>query len=187
MSRLPLLACLRLAPGLHAAAPAIPINYDEAKVPPYTLPDPLVAADGTPVRDAADWRARRRPELLELFAREVHGRTPGGRPSGMRWEVTGVDRAALGGKAVRKEVTLWFTDRRDGPRMHLLLYLPAGARGPVPAFLGYNYYGNQGYGHSYQPGGYDNPFRGGSDYVPAQSGRSFPSAAQESRLHEIRR
>lgn len=51
---------------------------------------------------------------------------------------------------------------------------------------GYNYYGNQGYGHSYQPGGFDNPFRG-SNYVPAQSGRSFPSAAQESRLHEIRR
>ena len=142
MPRPLLLACLLLAPGLRAAAPAIPINYDEAKVPPYTLPDPLVAADGTPVRDAADWRARRRPELLELFAREVHGRTPGGRPAGMHWEVTGVERAALGGKAVRKEVTLWFTARRDGPRMHLLLYLPAGARGPVPAFLGYNYYGN---------------------------------------------
>ena len=30
-------------------------NYDEAKVPPYTLPDPLVFADGTPVRTARDW------------------------------------------------------------------------------------------------------------------------------------
>ena len=30
-------------------------NYDEAKVGTYTLPDPLVLANGTPVRDRADW------------------------------------------------------------------------------------------------------------------------------------
>jgi len=127
-----------------AADPA-GFNYDESKVPSYTLPDPLVLNAGARVRDAATWRAQRRPELLELFAREVYGRTPGGRPAGMHWAVTSVDRAALGGKAVRKEITVWFTAKKDGPKMHLLIYQPPGAAGahaPWPAFLGLNYYGN---------------------------------------------
>ena len=45
----------------------------------------------------------------------------------MHWEVTSVDRAALGGKAVRKELTIWFTVKKDGPKMHLLVYQPIGA------------------------------------------------------------
>lgn len=117
-------------------------NYDEAKVGTYTLPDPLVFNDGSPVRDAAAWTAKRRPELLEHFAREMYGRTPSARPAGMHWEVTSMDRAALGGKAVRKEVTFWFSEKKDGPKMHLLIYQPANATGPVPAFLGLNFFGN---------------------------------------------
>jgi hypothetical protein len=134
-----------LAAGSLPAAPA-PANTDETKVPPYTLPDPLVCADGSAVRDAATWRAKRRPELLEVFSREVYGRTPARRPEKMHWAVTSVERSALAGKAVRKEITLWFTDKKDGPQMHLLIYQPAGAAGahaPWPVFLGLNYYGNQ--------------------------------------------
>ncbi len=139
---------LSLLPVLAAAAYAAQtpgFNYDEEKVSPYTLPDPLVANDGSRVRDAATWRAKRRPELLELFAREVYGRTPAGRPAAMHWETTAVDRAALGGKAVRKEITVWFTAGKAGPKMHLMIYQPAGASGahaPWPAFLGLNFYGN---------------------------------------------
>ncbi len=121
------------------------INQTEANVPAYTLPDPLVLPDGTRIRDAATWRSRARPALLEIFAREVYGRTPGGRPEGMHWQVTSVDRAALGGKAVRKEVTIWFTAQKDGPKVQLLIYQPPGAAGahrPWPTFLGLNYYGN---------------------------------------------
>jgi hypothetical protein len=130
---------------LPAAPARLPVNYDETRVPPYTLPDPLVFADGSPVRSAEEWRARRRPELLEVFSREVYGRTPGGRPDGMHWSVRSIDRAALGGKAVRKEITVWFTAKKDGPKTHLLVYQPPGASGahrPWPAFLGLNYYGN---------------------------------------------
>jgi len=137
---LPLLAiCVVVAPSFAAPAPAI---TDESKVPPYTLPDPLVCADGTPVRDVATWRAKRRPELLELFARELYGRTPAGRPAAMRAEVTSVDPAALGGKATRKEVTLWFTGKTDGPRMNLVIYRPNGVKAPVPVFFGLNFFGN---------------------------------------------
>lgn len=130
-----------------ASAARAPWNQDESKVPPYTLPDPLVCADGSKVADAATWRAKRRPELLELFAREEYGRTPSpALPAGkIRAQVTNIDRAALGGKAVRKEVTIWFTDKKDGPRMHLLIYQPPGepnAHAPWPAFLGLNFNGN---------------------------------------------
>jgi hypothetical protein len=138
------LAVLVAVASLPAAS--TPANYDESKIPPYTLPDPLVSADGAAVRDAATWQAKRRPELLEVFAREVYGRTPARRPEKLHWAVTSVDRSALGGKAVRKEVTIWFTEKKDGPQMHLLIYQPAGAAGahqPWPVFLGLNYYGNQ--------------------------------------------
>ena len=123
------------------AAPA-PAITDEAKVPPYHLPDPLRAVDGTVIRDATTWRTRRRPELIELFSREVYGRTPVGRPAAMRLEVTSIDRRALGGKATRKEITLWFTGKTDGPRLHLLIYQPNGTGAPPPVFLGLNFFGN---------------------------------------------
>lgn len=127
-------------------ARGVEIILDEDKVPPYVLPDPLVCADGTRVRDATVWTTRRRPELLELFSREVYGRTPGSLPGKIRAEVTSHDRGALGGKAERKQVTVWFTERRDGPRMNLLIYQPPGTpRGNDgwPGFVELNFSGNQ--------------------------------------------
>lgn len=137
---------LLLVVGCCGAAPTRPVaNYDEAQVSSYTLPDPLRGVDGNPVRDAAAWRDHRRTELLELFAREVYGRTPAGRPAAMHWKVTSVDRRALGGKAVRKEITIWFTAQDTGPQMQVLLYVPiakpeASTRWPV--FVGLNFFGN---------------------------------------------
>lgn len=117
------------------------IIYDETLVPAYTLPDPLVGLDGTPVTDATDWRTRRRPEILRLFEEEVYGRTPR-QAVAVRYEVTDDTTGALGGTATRKQVTLHFGDAADGPALHLLLYLPAQATGPVPCFLGLNFSGN---------------------------------------------
>jgi hypothetical protein len=123
-----------------AAAQPAGANYDEAKVPRYTLPDPLVTASGERVRNAQDWNARRRPEILRLFEAHVYGRSPA-RPGKVEFEVVSEDRKALGGKAVRKQVTVWPVDRK-GPQMNLLLYLPADAKGPTPVFLGLNFPGN---------------------------------------------
>jgi hypothetical protein len=129
-----------------AAAEGPHTNYDEGKVRPYVLPDPLLGADGQRVTDAATWTTKRRPELLELFATQVYGRTKLGRPAEMRFEVTSVDRSALGGKAVRKQVTVWFGGKHAGtPKFDILIYQPkgeAGTHASWPLFLGLNYYGN---------------------------------------------
>ena len=124
-------------PQVFAAA-----NRDESKVGTLPIPDVLVATNGKPISDSAAWRASR-PALLEFFARDVYGRTPAGRPVGMRWETTSVDRTALGGKATRKEITLRFTAQPDGPKLHVLIYQPNAGTAPYPAFLGLNYFGNQ--------------------------------------------
>jgi hypothetical protein len=112
-------------------------NYDESKVPAYTLPDPLVLENGEPVRDAATWKNRRRPELLRLFEDHVYGRSPE-RPGGLRAAVLEADKGALGGRAVRKQVDLPV----PGGALQVLLYLPQGRPGPHPLFLGLNFGGN---------------------------------------------
>ncbi|MBI2950433.1 MAG: acetylxylan esterase [Verrucomicrobia bacterium] len=116
-------------------------NYDEAKVPKYALPDPLVASDGKKVADATAWKSARRPEVLKLFQTHVYGRSPA-RPREMSFEVTSVVKNALGGKATRKEVSVFFTGQRNGPQMSILIYQPNNAKQPVPAFLGLNFNGN---------------------------------------------
>jgi hypothetical protein len=116
-------------------------HYDESKVPEYTLPDPLIASDGQRIDTAQLWWEKGRPETLELFQREVYGRSPG-RPDAMTFQVTSVDRDALAGTAVRKEVSVFFTGKSDEPKMDVLIYQPKSADGPVPVFLGLNFYGN---------------------------------------------
>lgn len=117
------------------------VNYDESKVPAYTLPDSLVLSDGMPVGDADAWNERRRPEILRLFESQVYGKAPG-RPEGLSFRVGRVVKDALGGKATRKEVVVAFSGDPDGPTMDLLVYLPNRGAGPHPAFLGLNFKGN---------------------------------------------
>src|SRR4029079_13041825 len=102
---------------------------------------PLVTSSGEKVSDAKMWKEKRRPEILKLFETHVYGRSPG-RPRNMTFEVTSVDRKALGGLAVRKEASVYFTGKKDGPKMDMLIYLPAAAKERVPVFLGFNFRGN---------------------------------------------
>jgi hypothetical protein len=124
-----------------ALAQKFQANYDEQKVPDYTLPDPLVLADGGRVSDAATWNQRRRSEILRLFQQHVYGKSPG-RPEKMKFEVRSVAEDALDGKATRKEVAVLFAGDAAGPKMDILLYLPNAAPKPVPLFVGLNFAGN---------------------------------------------
>ncbi len=116
-------------------------NYEEAKVPHYTLPDPLVMENGQKVTDAETWKTKRRPELLALFKEHVYGAMP---PAMKIAQVKdqGQDQNAIEGKGIRKEVTLSFKADGSGPKINVLILLPKNAKGPVPAFAGYNFNGN---------------------------------------------
>jgi len=129
-----------------ARAPAdivagIPVNYDEALAGSYTLPDPLLLASGKAVRDAKTWYQRRRPEIVRLFEENQYGRSPG-RPAGMSFDVFDKGTPALGGKALRRQVTVYFSADKTGPKMDLLMYLPAGARKPAPLLLNLSFSAN---------------------------------------------
>ncbi len=141
MFRTTVLTIALLSVGIPYAESQPPgTNYDESKVPAYTLPDPLVFADGAKLTDPADWK-KRRAEILRLFEEHVYGRSPG-RPGELPFEVRSVTSDALGGKATRKEVTVRFSEDSDGPKMDILLYLPADAEKHLPIFLGLNFFGN---------------------------------------------
>ncbi len=115
-------------------------NYDEAKVGSYTLPDPLVMQNGKRVTDKSQWKERR-SEILSLFETHVYGRIPK-TTTRIAWEVTSIDKGALGGAATRREIAVFLTGSKDGPRMNLLLYVPNKRSGPAPVFLGLNFNGN---------------------------------------------
>lgn len=116
-------------------------NYDEAKVPKYSLPDPLITGDGKPVEDAKAWQSRRRGEILRLFEQYVYGRAPEG-DGNVKFEVLSRYRNAFGGKATRKEVRAHFSGNGLRAHMDILIYLPNVTSGPVPLFVGLNFYGN---------------------------------------------
>lgn len=143
------------------------VNYREDKVPPYSLPDPLVMENGRKVRSVKDWEKKRRPELMDMLRREMYGYEPG-RPKDLHFKVL-EEGPAFGGKATRRQVAVYFTKDESRP-MVLLMYIPNGVEGPVPAFMGMNFRGNyatttdpevlmptesqiEGYGDWYQPVG----------------------------------
>src|SRR4051794_11424569 len=91
------------APAPRSEVAGIPVNYDEAKVGSYTLPDPLKLASGKSVRDAKTWNEQRRPEIVRLFEENEYGRAPG-RPGEMTFDVFDKGSPAMNGKAIRKQV-----------------------------------------------------------------------------------
>jgi hypothetical protein len=115
-------------------------NYDEAKVPPFTLPALLELPDGTPVRDAKTWQTRRRPEILKLYETRIFGRLPARLPK-VEWRVTETDPKARDGQAVRKQVVGTVGDGPRAVRINLAVYTPAGASKRVPVILLANFGG----------------------------------------------
>jgi len=125
---------VKKGPPANEVKAGIPVNYDEALVGTYILPDPLVMLNGKKVKNAKTWYSKRRPEILDLFYEFQYGRIPE-RPKDMSFNVFDKGTPALEGKAIRKQVTVYFTKDTSDYKMDILIYLPANAKGPVPLFL----------------------------------------------------
>lgn len=114
-------------------------NYDETKVPAYTLPDPLVFNNGEKVKNNKEWD-NRRAEILKMFENEVYGISPLWRGQLISTELSS-NQNALNGTAIRKEIKITLKNRSKIMSMVMLLYLPKSSD-PVPVFLGLNFDGN---------------------------------------------
>src|SRR5262245_58066811 len=141
-------------------------NYTEEKVPAYTLPDPLVLANGQPVTSAEVWVRQRRPEILKFYQAEIYGRVPDRAPK-VTWQVTETDQNARQGTAVLRRVAGTMGDKPGGPRMNLTIYTPVKAAKPVPVLLGITF--------GFPPG--KGPGPGAFDLIGEVLGRGWGYAA----------
>lgn len=113
-------------------------NFDESEVPPSSLPDPLVLKNGKKVKTAKVWWKQRRPEIVELFDREIYGRVPGNTPK-VNWEVTSTTKENAGDVPVITKKLVGHVDNSSYPfirvDIQLTLTTPANASGPVPVIM----------------------------------------------------
>lgn len=109
-------------------------NYDESKVPEYTLPDVLKTTTNTVVSNKTTWEEVRRPEILKLFENNIYGQMPKSYDS-IRYSVRNENAAAMNGKAHLKQIVIEVFNNNKSVKINLVLFVPNNARKPVPAFL----------------------------------------------------
>ena len=115
-------------------------NYDESKIKTFTLPNVFGSDE---IKNASEWKAQRE-EILRTFEKEVYGRAPA--PCPITSKLISTKEDALGGKALRREIDVYFGDKAEGQAMRLLIYTPKTDK-PAAAFLTLNFQGN----HSVDP------------------------------------
>lgn len=126
--------------GYHTNSPLY-ANYDESKANPFPdLPDPLVLNDGQKVTTPEMWWQQRRPEIVELFDREIYGRMPTNTPA-VNWEIVSVTRETNGTVPVITKKLIGHVDNSADTNIEvniqLTLSTPANATAPVPVMMQY--------------------------------------------------
>jgi hypothetical protein len=109
-------------------------QYDEAKVPAYTLPDVLKTIDGATINTVATWESKRRPEVLTLFEDNIYGQMPKSFDR-ISYKIDSDVPKAMGGKAHLKEVTITVEKANKTVAIHLILFTPNATSKPSPVFL----------------------------------------------------
>lgn len=130
---LSLLFIFLLSINLYAQRPPS-TNYDESKVPAYTLPDVLKTGNNQVIKTSKAWEKTRRPEVLGLFAENIYGQMPVDYDS-IRYSVSNEDPRSMDGKAHLKEVVIEVFRHDKSIKINLVLFIPNNVPKPVPAFL----------------------------------------------------
>jgi len=162
---------LRPGPSGQENAPNA-ANYDEALANPFpVLPDALRMEDGKKVTSARQWQEKRRPEIVELFEREVLGRIPADVPS-VKWSVVDTLESKVGARSVVGRRLVGKVDNSAYPgievNISLLVVTPADVSGPVPLMIMF--------GGGRLPGE-PAPARGGGFGPPGGAGPGGPAGA----------
>lgn len=118
---------------LPKTSAGFPINYEEDSVGTYALPDPLFDSLRGKQTSWYSWDQNRRHVIKDGIEVNQFGRAPA-RPPDMSFRIY-EEGAALNGKAIRKQVTVYFTKDTSDHKMNLLIYLPANATKPSPLIL----------------------------------------------------
>ncbi|MCF2506864.1 prolyl oligopeptidase family serine peptidase [Dyadobacter sp. CY107] len=109
-------------------------NYDEAKVPPYVLPELLKTTAGKEVKNKKMWEEVRRPEILRLFEDNIYGQLPKDYDS-IRYTLKNEDKAAMNGRATLKEVAVQVYRNRKSVQINVAMFVPNDAKKPAPVFV----------------------------------------------------
>lgn len=114
-------------------------NYDESVANPCPeLPEILTTNDGKKVSDAVTWWEVRRPEIVELFEREVYGRVPNNVPE-VEWTVEITDREWVRRTPVIAKKLVGRVDNSGYPEIevniNMMLVVPTNVEGPVPVLM----------------------------------------------------
>ena len=129
---------LRPGPSGNEQAPNH-ANYDPALANPFTeLPPLLTLKSGEAVTTANDWWNKRRPEIVEDFAREVVGRIPKDVPA-VQWSVVQTKHWKIGDVDAVERHIVGVVDNSKCPsievKISMSLALPKSATGPVPVLM----------------------------------------------------
>jgi len=109
-------------------------NYDESKVPAYTLPDVLKTNNNIVVNNKTTWENVRRPEVLKLFENNIYGQMPKSFDR-IKYSITNKNAAAMNGKAHLKQILIEVFKNNKSVKINLILFVPNNTKKPVPVFL----------------------------------------------------
>lgn len=121
------------------------INYNEARIPHYDLPELLVTSQGKTITTAEEWHAIRRPQIMSLFSNLVYGTTPTPEsPLNVEFEVIKEDADFMKGKATRKDIAIRFSNEKGKAEMLVLVFVPNDVDGPAPAIMKHSFNNTHG-------------------------------------------